>query len=81
MRVSSRVHNSAGRIRSHCVPTTIVTVSRSRPAHRIRFEREAQANEADIRELMRLTDRVAEIQDTLRVETPVTLSHVEVVAM
>src|SRR5512134_1536231 len=33
----------------------------------------AQASEADIRELMSHTDRVAEIQNTLRVETPVTL--------
>lgn len=41
----------------------------------------AQASEADIRELMRQTDRVAEIQNTLRRETPITLSHVEVVAM
>jgi len=41
----------------------------------------AQASEADIRELMISTDRVAEIQNTLRVETPVTLSAMEVVAL
>ena len=41
----------------------------------------AQASEAEIRELMRHTDRVAEIQNTLRVETPVTLSSIEVVAI
>jgi organic hydroperoxide reductase OsmC/OhrA len=41
----------------------------------------AQASEADIRELMSSTDRVAEIQNTLRVETPVTLSAMEVVAL
>ncbi len=40
----------------------------------------AQASEADIRELMRQTDRVAEIQNTLRVATPVTLIEIEVVA-
>jgi len=41
----------------------------------------AQASEADIRELMSSTDRVAEIQNTLRVETPVTLSAMEAVAL
>ncbi len=40
----------------------------------------AQASEAQIRELMNHTDRVAEVQNTLRVVTPVTLSGVEVVA-
>jgi len=38
----------------------------------------AQASEAQIRELMSHTDRVAEIQNTLRVETPVLLSSIEV---
>jgi organic hydroperoxide reductase OsmC/OhrA len=41
----------------------------------------AQASEAQIRELMSHTDRVAEIQNTLRVETPVILSSIEVVTM
>lgn len=41
----------------------------------------AQASEADIRELMRQTDGVAEIQNTLRQETPVTLSGIEIVAV
>jgi uncharacterized OsmC-like protein len=41
----------------------------------------ARAREAEIRELMSQTDRVAEIQNTLRVETPVTLSAIEVVAV
>ena len=40
----------------------------------------AQASEDDIRELMRHTDRVAEIQNTLRVSTPVQLTDIEVVA-
>ena len=40
----------------------------------------AQANEAQIRELMSHTDRVAEIQNTLRVETPIVLSTIEVVS-
>ena len=37
----------------------------------------AQANEEEIRELMRFTDTVAEIQNTLRTETPVTLIQIE----
>ena len=40
----------------------------------------AQATEAQIRELMSQTDRVAEIQNTLRIETPVTLSGIEAVS-
>jgi organic hydroperoxide reductase OsmC/OhrA len=39
----------------------------------------AQAREAEIRALMSQTDQVAEIQNTLRVATPVTLSGIEVV--
>lgn len=38
----------------------------------------AHASEAEIRKLMRETDRVAEIQNTLRVETPVVLVGLEV---
>ncbi|HKX17305.1 MAG TPA: OsmC family protein [bacterium] len=38
----------------------------------------APAREAEIRELMSQTDRVAEIQNTLRVETPVVLVGIEV---
>ncbi len=41
----------------------------------------AQASEAEIRELMSHIDRVAEIQNTLRVETPVVLSSIEVVTV
>ena len=41
----------------------------------------ARASEAEIRELMSQTDRVAEIQNTLRVETPVSLVGVEVVTV
>jgi organic hydroperoxide reductase OsmC/OhrA len=40
----------------------------------------ARAAEADIRDLMREADRLAEIQNTLRVETPVTLSGIEAVS-
>jgi uncharacterized OsmC-like protein len=36
----------------------------------------ARASEANIQELMAHTDRVAEIQNTLRVETPVRLGRV-----
>ena len=39
----------------------------------------AQASEAEILALMRHTDQVAEIQNTLRAGTPVTLSAVEAV--
>lgn len=39
----------------------------------------AQASEEEIRELMKFTDTVAEIQNTLRVGTPVSLSQVEVI--
>jgi organic hydroperoxide reductase OsmC/OhrA len=41
----------------------------------------ARASEAEIRELMSQTDRVAEIQNTLRVETPVSLVGIEVVTV
>ena len=41
----------------------------------------AQASEAQIRELMIQTDRVAEIQNTLRLEIPVVLSGIEVVTV
>lgn len=41
----------------------------------------AQAGEDQIRELLIHTDRVAEIQNTLRVETPVVLSGIEVVTV
>ena len=39
----------------------------------------AQAGEDNIREMMEFTDTVAEIQNTLRVGTPVLLSQIEVV--
>ncbi len=40
-----------------------------------------QASEAQIRELMSQTDRVGEIQNTLRLGTPVTLSGIEAVTV
>jgi len=40
---------------------------------------QAAATEAEIRDLMAHTDRVAEIQNTLRVKTPVTIDRVEAV--
>ena len=40
----------------------------------------AQASEEDIRELMHFTDTVAEIHNTFRVETPVTLSQIEAIS-
>ena len=39
----------------------------------------AQANEEEIHEMMKFTDHVAEIQNTLRNGTPVVLSQIEVV--
>lgn len=39
----------------------------------------ADASEDEIRELMNFTDTVAEIQNTLRTETPIVLSEIEVV--
>ena len=38
----------------------------------------AQANEDEIREMMRFTDTVAEIQNTMRTQTPVVLTQIEV---
>ena len=40
----------------------------------------AQSSEADLQALLRHTDQVAEIQNTLRVATPVTLTSLELVA-
>lgn len=40
----------------------------------------AQASEADIEELMMITDTVAEIQNTLRMETPVVLREVQAIS-
>jgi uncharacterized OsmC-like protein len=41
----------------------------------------AQASEDEIRELMEFTDTVAEIQNTLRIETPVVLTDIEAVTI
>ncbi len=41
----------------------------------------AKASAAEIQDLMKQADRLAEIQNTLRQETPVVLSGVEVVAL
>ena len=39
----------------------------------------SKASEDEVRELMRFTDTVAEIQNTLRMETPVVLTEIEAV--
>jgi uncharacterized OsmC-like protein len=39
----------------------------------------AQANEDEIREMMKFTDTVAEIQNTMRTGTPVVLTNIEAV--
>ncbi len=41
----------------------------------------ARTTEAEIRDLMRQTDAVAEIQNTLRAPTPVTLQEIEAVSL
>ena len=53
------------------------------PATDVRYSARiaAQASEADIRALAQATDRVAEIQNTLRVDTPVALGEVEAISM
>jgi organic hydroperoxide reductase OsmC/OhrA len=51
------------------------------PATNVSYQAEvkADATEEEIRELMTATDRLTEIQNTLRVGTPVTLSRIEAV--
>jgi uncharacterized OsmC-like protein len=39
----------------------------------------AQASEEEIREMMKFTDAVAEIQNTLRIRTPVVLTEIETI--
>ena len=53
------------------------------PARDVRYRARiaAQASEEEIRGLARATDQVAEIQNTLRVITPVTLGEVEAVVI
>lgn len=52
------------------------------PAQNITYRAKvtAQASEVDIHELMQQTDRMAEIQNTLRVGASVTLSQLEAVS-
>ena len=52
-----------------------------KPAKNVTYQAKvfAHASEDEIRELMKFTDTVAEIQNTLRVGTPVVLSQIEVV--
>ena len=51
------------------------------PAKNVTYQAKvfAQGNEEQIRELMKFTDTVAEIQNTLRIETPVILREIGVV--
>ena len=53
------------------------------PAKNVSYQAKvfAQASDDEIRELMNFTDTVAEIQNTLRVGTPVVLSKIEVVKL
>ncbi len=53
------------------------------PANNVTYRArvEARASLEEIRALMEYTDGVAEIQNTLRVATPVTLSHIEAVPL
>ena len=58
-------------------------VAEGEPAKNVSYRAKvtAQASETQIRELMTHTDRVAEIQNTLRLETPIILSGIEVVTV
>ena len=51
------------------------------PAQNVSYRAQvhAKGTEEEIRALMEYTDTVAEIQNTLRVETPVRLTHMEVI--
>ena len=51
------------------------------PANNVTYRAKvfAQASEEEIRDLMEFTDTVAEIQNTLRIGTPVLLSQIDVV--
>jgi len=51
------------------------------PAQKVTYHAKvfAQASEDEIREMMRFTDTVAEIQNTLRIGTPVVLAEIEAV--
>lgn len=52
------------------------------PAKNVTYQAriQADASEAELIELMKHTDNVSEIQNTLRIETPVTVKHIEVIA-
>jgi uncharacterized OsmC-like protein len=51
------------------------------PAQKVTYHAKVfgQASEDEIREMMRFTDTVAEIQNTLRIGTPVVLAEIEAV--
>jgi uncharacterized OsmC-like protein len=51
------------------------------PARNVTYQARvfAQAGEEEIREIMRFTDTVAEIQNTMRTVTPIVLTRIEVV--
>lgn len=51
------------------------------PAKNVTYQAKvfSQASEDEVHEIMRFTDTVAEIRNTLRTETPVVLSQIEVV--
>ena len=53
------------------------------PAKNVKYNAKvvAQGREKEIRELMNYTDQVAEIHNTLRIETPVTLGNIKVVTV
>ena len=55
--------------------------AKGEPARKVTYQARvfSQASQEEIREMMEFTDTVAEIQNTLRIETPVVLSRIEVV--
>lgn len=54
-----------------------------KPARNVTYRAKVigEASKEALKELAKYTDKVAEIQNTLRVETPITLSNIEVVAV
>ena len=57
-----------------------VYIAEGEPAKNVTYRAKvtAKASEEEVRELMKHTDQVAEFQNTLRVETPVALTHLEI---
>jgi hypothetical protein len=87
MKISARIQNSKGNhqvilssdanVHSINIPPKPTGFGSS--ANRAKVA--TRASEEEIRQLMQVTDQVAEIQNTLRVEAPVLLSRIEAVSV